>query len=658
VSDTSRASQLRDIRAFVGHSFNDEDTPVVRKFCDHLDKIAKLIPGFSWEHAQGAEPEILTTKVLAILSDRNVFIGICTRKELVVTRKLEDKRWGYFGEKVAKEKDLQWKTSDWIIQEIGLAVGRGLKVIVLLESGVRVPGGLQGDLEYIPFDRDHPESAFGKLLEMFSTLIPRHSAVAASSPPQPTTEPETMPPETTVSSSETRPAPSWNRSHYERAFLQRLIRDDLTGADEIAAAYRDTEMGTQKEERASWDSHTEMMKILWGDGGSLDRLKVLANQHPENDRVLGSLGSALAHYSEFSEAGSIYERAATSAKDDQRRLFLLGRAAVQQVKADHRELAERNIDAMRTINTPGNSLAERTILEALSEVAKATDDHQVALGAMERLAELDGGDVNRLFSVAYKHSECGSSSLALFHYQHIPAGDRHPAAWNNLGVELDKNDLPSKSVQAYQQAKAQGNTLAMANLAMKFIPAGFLDEAEKLCSEALKEHDYHKNVNQALAQIKEVPEEEETKLAEVLKRAQPISRFYRLYGRSLALTSPSTIAGEWVGPDCTLMCKLDGYRFHAEGFYDNPANALASAILASAHATRMQVSYSGVLRGRSIEGFVLRRPEVNIHTLGFPGAGPLQVTVLLVLRDSARELSVMENPESNNPKFYVLEKLG
>ena len=38
------------------------------------------------------------------------------------------------------EAALCWKTSDWVIQEIGLATGRGLELILLVEDGVRRPG--------------------------------------------------------------------------------------------------------------------------------------------------------------------------------------------------------------------------------------------------------------------------------------------------------------------------------------------------------------------------------------------------------------------------------------------------------------------------------------------------------------------------------------
>jgi len=65
------------------------------------------------------------------------------------------------------------KTSDWIIQEIGLAVGLNMDLILLLENGVREPGGLQGNIEYIPFNREAPEKSFNKILEMIKSILPK-----------------------------------------------------------------------------------------------------------------------------------------------------------------------------------------------------------------------------------------------------------------------------------------------------------------------------------------------------------------------------------------------------------------------------------------------------------------------------------------------------
>ena len=163
---------MTQARAFIGHSFTRDDANIVSIFLKYFDQVSALHPTFTWSHAESAEPLELALKVLAQAETCNVFIGICTIKEGAV--KPSDLRRAWMSPTVRKLKDheIEWKTSDWVIQEIGLAVGRGMKVILLLEEGCRRPGGLQGDVEFIQFNRLNPEATFGKLLEMIRAVAP------------------------------------------------------------------------------------------------------------------------------------------------------------------------------------------------------------------------------------------------------------------------------------------------------------------------------------------------------------------------------------------------------------------------------------------------------------------------------------------------------
>src|SRR6266446_519220 len=130
---------MREIKAFVGHSFAKDDAPVVALYLKYFEQLTGLLPNFSWEHAEAAEPIELAEKVKYKIADKNVFIGICTRKELAISESLltdlvlRPDCWK------GHKRDFEWKTSDWIIQEIGLAIGRGLEVVLLLEEAVRRP---------------------------------------------------------------------------------------------------------------------------------------------------------------------------------------------------------------------------------------------------------------------------------------------------------------------------------------------------------------------------------------------------------------------------------------------------------------------------------------------------------------------------------------
>jgi hypothetical protein len=75
------------IKAFVGHSFNDDDKSLVGKFVENFDTLVNALPGFSWDRALEAEPSSVSQKVLEKIRDKNVFIGICTKAERVAQPK-------------------------------------------------------------------------------------------------------------------------------------------------------------------------------------------------------------------------------------------------------------------------------------------------------------------------------------------------------------------------------------------------------------------------------------------------------------------------------------------------------------------------------------------------------------------------------------------
>src|SRR5580704_14383987 len=150
---------MADLRAFVAHSFLNADEKIVRAFVDHFTTLEKADIGFTWDHAEEAQALPLSTKVLEKIEGKNVFIGICTRKEYAIDgSKL---KW-IWTNALGKQSDLQWKASDWIIQEIGMAVGRKMSIVIFLEDGVREPGGLYGNMEYIRFTRERPKDCFDK----------------------------------------------------------------------------------------------------------------------------------------------------------------------------------------------------------------------------------------------------------------------------------------------------------------------------------------------------------------------------------------------------------------------------------------------------------------------------------------------------------------
>lgn len=657
---------MTQLRAFVGHSFTDDDAAVIGKFLKYLNQLAELHPTFSWQHAEPAEPTVLAEKVMSLLAGKNLFIGICTKKERVISPSAL-RPSVFLGKRLkAREEDFYWKTSDWIIQEIGLAIGLGLHVMLLVEQGLRPPGGLQGNLEYISFDRSAPEKCFGKLVEMITALSPKGSA-----PSMPESEPRSVPTEDRVAMEPpaddkwTTPKPEWKRRDYEFALRYMLATDNAAGAKQISDGYLATEMGSQMPNQKSWDAYVEYVRLVFGKGGQLATLKRLSDENPRNSDVLSYLARAYGHYQQDGESARVFENAAQEAEDICVKLKLLREAASAHQRAWNSEAAWAVIARMKSmaINT---GEFETEVLRAQRKVAEIAKNDEILIGVMERLLAVDPADNDTRFALAYKCSELGNEDLALFHYSKIPAVERSAVTWNNLGVAYDQLGLPAKSVTAYRKAEEMSETLAMSNLANKLVGVGFLPEAQKLCDIALAIKDYHKNAAITVGRLKEVPAEEENKEADLLEKARPISDFYKEVGRAVAKLEPATIAGRWQGPDCLLDVTLTGMTFTATGSYERRSLNMLGALLAGSGRVsseddsapiRYRVEYRGKAVGCAIMASVIRRREDELAQVrALLASSDDEHEVVMVLTDDGNELRVLETGKSNSPRLYSLHR--
>lgn len=139
--------------------------------------------------------------------------------------------------------------------------------------------------------------------------------------------------------------------------------------------------------------------------------------------------------------------------------------------------------------------AEVEALRALKQIYEKAYSHTAAIGLMERLCQLEPDSNEDRFSLAYMHSEHGSKNLSVYHYTMIPERERSAIAYNNLGVAYSEFRLTARAVSSFRKAKEMEETLAISNLAFRYIDAGFLDDAKLLCDEAMKLPNHNNRIN-------------------------------------------------------------------------------------------------------------------------------------------------------------------
>ena len=649
---------MEQIQAFVGHSFGQEDEQVVQRFLKFLTTISHTLPHFSWEHALRPEPRGIDEKVLDLFGGKNLFIGICTRKERVVAA-TEARWWLPEGKVVANARDLEWKTSDWVIQEIGLATGRAMSVILLVENGVRKPGGLQGSLEYIPFSRETPEASFDTLLGMIAALVPRtrpalgNEAAVAAQPVAESTPTRSNEPDWAV------PKPEWAIKDYELAMFYAIFSKDVEKQVVLNEKFLASNAGGTEESRLRWVASCQQSKVQFGDAGAFALLNEVAAKAPRDPVVVETLANGYKNLGELATAAAEFERAAWLCEaEPKEQIRLLGRAALTSRRAGHDDSKYANRVREVAALAPD---AEREVLEFERTLAEERGDHNHAVGALERLLALDPSNVDDRFALAYKYSDVGRDDLAAHHYLKIPAASRSGIVWNNLGVSYERLGLVVRCVGAYRKAEAAGETLAASNLAIRLLDAGFVTEATQILEAAQSVADHNKNVDSTMSRAKSVDEDEEEKEKTALSKAGAVSAFYREFGHAATKTLPN-LNGNWNGPKCSLVISQESDSFLAIGQYSQSLGLMALAISSQRDDAGAQtpmlrhVQYRGKVLGRTATA-TKRISHTDGALLGAASTllgGDDPATVLMWLSADGTTLSCMERDGTAAPTYYSI----
>jgi hypothetical protein len=142
------SSQRRVV--FLGHSFAVGDRAIVAV-------IKRVLRTSGCSVVSGEAPEALrvSEKIRKRIESADAFVALFTRRHSI--------------------GDSRWTTSPWVVEEKAYSFGvdASRPIVVLVEDGISIPeetGGLNGDLEYISFDRHGLDICRRKLRAMIDQL--------------------------------------------------------------------------------------------------------------------------------------------------------------------------------------------------------------------------------------------------------------------------------------------------------------------------------------------------------------------------------------------------------------------------------------------------------------------------------------------------------
>ncbi|SFU29653.1 hypothetical protein SAMN05216350_101171 [Polaromonas sp. YR568] len=643
-------------KAFVGHSFTDDDKKLVLSVTEFLEAFKGSNPAFVWVHAEGARPEDIVDKVLPMLRSCDIFIGICSKKERVATS--SSFRSALWNKKlqVIEESSLQWKTSDWIIQEIAIAREREMRLILLLEVGVRAPGGLHGNVEYIQFQRDNMSNAYLRLTQMLGAILvqappPQISDVAAPEHSQTGEAPKS-----TDESPLSAPKATWEAIDYEMALFHAILFEDDEYLQTVNEAFSASELSKRENGFSRWEARKEYSLLILDKGGSFVNLEKMVNQHRTDHAMVSMLARAVSHFNDDRGAIKLHEEAAIAAT----KAGSVGAAARSLATAVELcckvkdEVEARRIMSLLAALPATDTDVRDARLRATALMAKFKGHPLLRIAALEYQVALAPSDADKRFALAYAYSEADDVPATLLHYLAIPDARRNDTAWNNLGVARQSLKLSVLAIEAFNTAEQKGNTLSMSNLALAYLKAGFYSEAEAMCKKGLEGPDPHDNLPSTFAQIKGARIDEKKQEESAIEEAEPRSRLMKELGRGMLDPLPDLVSTQWMGPECPLTLMRIGDQIELRGQYEQQPNALFRALGGLASTDTYDLIVKGTLYGRAAVGTIERKKKGETTTstalaLGLHGPSD----ALILFADDARSIGVVENPGKNEKKFKI-----
>jgi tetratricopeptide (TPR) repeat protein len=582
------------VEVFVARSFSPEDEKKVAPIMRRLYTFRNL--GFNITTAAPAEPERVSHKVQDLIDKSHVFVGIFTKKYPIYDAKASWRSivWGLLSGK----KATRWVAPSWVIQESGYAlkaIGGKSKLIIFIEKGVELPG-LQGDLEYIEFEENDFETAFGKLNEMVNKLaadtigIKVETVVSSTTPVVEVAEPiVTQPKEPNLASE--------GFGDYWLKMVSALKLRDLEIAE---LAYKEGLDYVQVHDpnlRVFWIAIYHQHRCYAGQNEGLSALRTLAIENPNDPDPLTAIGRCYEHFKEYGNAFEYFLKAAELAAGDDKAINLVDAASSLSNANRSDEALNLLLQACR------NGQSEISLRKELFRLLKQDERFFEAFAIGECTLRENPGDSEVRFSLAHDYAEQGLDHLSLFHYRILLENDfKNGAYLNNLAVEYGRLGVPILSVDSYKEAYKSGNSLAANNLALLYLNAGFTSNAKELITDAMQRDESDSRLPATLAALDEHRRLEEAQEKTVVVDAERHRKFMLALGEGF-LANPVHLDGIWKLPDGEIRLSLNNgvLAGQVDVAIDTPI-LLGAPDLGPPQDRRQQmrrINFSGQLAGRS-----------------------------------------------------------
>jgi hypothetical protein len=639
---------VKAVKAFVGHSFDDKDTEVVRKIKDFIESLS-----IKCETRERPQYSGIDEKIKNRIMNNDIFVGIFTRDKKVL---LDNSQFN---------KESFYTTSNWVIQESGFAIAKKKKLIFLVEQGIYKFPYLQGYQEYILFNRKSLDQAFTRLSYMINSLKDKMLIGAPS--------------EMEESLKNTRKlgleSPKEKKAGvFEKIFDTLVKKKDYKKAQKIY--FEELKKGSKGNELTEWYAFTLRFSIKLGDPEAFSKLKVLVNENKNNFGVVEQLSLAYKEMREYRKAKNIFCETrklldTTEEKDKEKIIDCYEKESLYLVLDNE---YEESIELLSDLLYEDNFKEYKAkILAGLANLAKIKEDIEGFFIYAEGSLNIDPANTELRFDLAYRYSEEGENEMSLLHYKKLTNTTKSPGGLNNLGVQYNILELPVKSMDSYFESAKNKNTLAMANIAERYLNGGLIKDAKREIKRANKlsgeSTGVHGNIGYAKNRMEEMLEKEEKKEKEILTKAERERKFRVKYSEAFYCDidlAKEKIDGAWstAWGDVKIDFDKDGNSFAGSGKKKIPPDKLLLALLKNQKGLDIDFVIN---RSINIQGnitklsgkyeIIISEKDEYTDGISYREKKSYKITGYIVINKDINKIEVMEKKNDEDFKIYSWKKV-
>ena len=337
------------------------------------------------------------------------------------------------------------------------------------------------------------------------------------------------------------------------SMIQAFLQNDVERGETLYPRLQSAEKDASKKVRNQ--ALYLYLQYRSGNTKALEELKDLSSEMKSTPEALSTvqnfIGMSFDLSGNFLKAKEAYDIAAENAPTESMRAEYLLSSANCLFESGKRVEAYDTITS-EIANVYGDEALFK-LWKGLGLLFQKAEETELGALAVQKALVHSPSDTDTLFDAAYWFSEADLHSLAVSYY-HTLLGFRpkHSASLNNLGVQYNRLGLVGRSVDLYEEAFEEGNTLAAANLAYEHMRVGLFEEAERILKKAREHEDVHLNVAKASADVAEKQEDESNRVSDIAQSGQEERQFLLPFAEAYFIESALPTPEElWRFPDET-----------------------------------------------------------------------------------------------------------